>query len=55
MKDEALDKMYGDRLEELYQIAVEKKEPHVGMIILDKIRSFKLYLGSPDDDTDTAV
>jgi hypothetical protein len=50
MKDEALDKLYGERLEELYQIAVKKEEPHVGLIILDKIRSFKLYLIKPDED-----
>jgi len=43
----AIDKKYASRLEDLYQLAVEKKEAGTAMVLLDKIRNLELYLDKP--------
>ncbi|KKN49344.1 hypothetical protein LCGC14_0643750 [marine sediment metagenome] len=56
MNKEELDKIYDDRLEELYQLAVKEKEPATAMVILDKIRVMKLHLMKPaKEPNDTSV
>ncbi len=56
MTKKEIDKKYGERLENLYDIAVGKKEAAVAMVILDKIRCLDLHVMRPaEDENDTSV
>ena len=48
----AIDIKYAERLEDLYQLAVDKKEPATAMVLLDKIRNLELYLDRPAKEKD---
>ncbi len=47
MNKEELDKIYDERLEALYQLAVKKEDAGTAFIILDKIRVMKLHMMRP--------
>lgn len=50
------DTKYIERLEDLYKLAVKKKEAGTAMVLLDKIRNMDLYMDRPVkelDDTET--
>ena len=50
MTKEELDKMYDERLENLYKMAVKKEDAGTAFMILEKIRVMKLYLIRPVEE-----
>jgi len=54
MDKKEIDRSYKDRLEQLYLLAVQKKEAGTAMVILDKIRLIDLHMFRPvEDENDT--
>ncbi len=56
MTEKEINEKYLERLENLYSLAITKKEPGTAMVILDKIRNLELYICRPaEDENDTSV